>query len=127
MADIVNLIAIKDGKILVIKRRKDPYKWMYGLPWWHVEQGETKSKALRREIWEETKQTLKNLRYIRSVSDNVNETNIHLYKATVVWDALFEIDDEWVEEVKRLVLSKFIKNLETFTPIGREKLLMYLK
>jgi len=98
---------------------------MYGLPWWHVEAGETNIEALEREILEETKQILSNISYITSIFDNTND--VHLYKADVDSDSLYDVDDEWVEEVKRLSIPDFIENLKTFKPNWWEKLLSFLK
>lgn len=98
---------------------------MYGLPWWHVEKKETKIEALEREVLEETNQKIKNISYITSIFDNTN--NIHLYKADILSNSLYEVDDQWVEEVRRLKLSDFIENLKRFKPIWWEKLLPLLK
>lgn len=47
-------IFIKENKILLIKKSRWPYTWMYDLPWWWIEFLETIEECLKREIDEET-------------------------------------------------------------------------
>ncbi len=47
-------ILLKDGKILLIKRKNEPGKGLWSVPGGLVEPGETLEKAIRREIREET-------------------------------------------------------------------------
>ncbi len=45
---------MKNKKILLIKRKREPYRGHYALPGGFVEYGETVEAALRREVLEET-------------------------------------------------------------------------
>lgn len=50
----VDGIVIKDGKILLVKRAKDPFKGRWALPGGFVEYGEKMEEAVTREVKEET-------------------------------------------------------------------------
>lgn len=50
----VDGIINKDARILLIKRKNDPFKDKWALPGGFVEYGETTEKAVIREIFEET-------------------------------------------------------------------------
>ena len=50
----VDAVIIKDGKIVLIKRKEEPFQGQYALPGGFVEYGETVEAALRREVLEET-------------------------------------------------------------------------
>ncbi|MGZ7130466.1 MAG: NUDIX domain-containing protein [Halobacteriota archaeon] len=50
----VDAVIVKDGKIMLIKRKEEPFQGQYALPGGFVEYGETVEAALRREIREET-------------------------------------------------------------------------
>jgi ADP-ribose pyrophosphatase YjhB (NUDIX family) len=47
-------MVVKDGKILLVKRAKDPDKDKWGLPGGMIEEGETPELAAMRELFEET-------------------------------------------------------------------------
>jgi ADP-ribose pyrophosphatase YjhB (NUDIX family) len=50
----VDGVCIKDGKILLLKRRTEPFKGCWSVVGGHVEENETLKEALRREFKEET-------------------------------------------------------------------------
>lgn len=50
----VDAVVVKNKKILLIKRKQEPYRGHYALPGGFVEYGETVEAALRREVLEET-------------------------------------------------------------------------
>ena len=52
-------IYVKENKILLIKKARGPYRWMYDLPGGGIEYGETIKDCLKREIHEETWAVLK--------------------------------------------------------------------
>ena len=54
MLNVVLNACIKDGKILLVKRAKEPYKDKWGLPAGKIEFGEHVKKASLREFREET-------------------------------------------------------------------------
>jgi len=50
----VDAVIVKGGKIVLIKRKEEPFQGQYALPGGFVEYGETVEAALRREVLEET-------------------------------------------------------------------------
>lgn len=54
MQDVVVGIVNKEGKILMIKRRKQEENLVWAFPGGKVEEGETKEQACIREVFEET-------------------------------------------------------------------------
>ena len=50
----VDAVIKKNLKIVLIKRKQEPYRGQYALPGGFVEYGETVEAALRREVFEET-------------------------------------------------------------------------
>jgi len=58
----VSVAAVRDGKVLLVKRGRSPSKGLYAFPGGRVEQGETLEQAARRELLEETGVTAHDLR-----------------------------------------------------------------
>jgi 8-oxo-dGTP diphosphatase len=50
----VDAVIVKDGEIVLIQRKGEPFRGQYALPGGFVEYGETVEAALRREVLEET-------------------------------------------------------------------------
>jgi 8-oxo-dGTP diphosphatase len=50
----VSVAAVRDGKVLLVKRGRSPSKGLYAFPGGRVEPGETLEEAARRELLEET-------------------------------------------------------------------------
>lgn len=124
MWNVVSLISIKNNKILAVKRKKEPYKGLYWLPWWHIEEWETQIEALKREIKEETNQIIWNIKYITAIFDNTN--NIYLYSADIIWETNYEVEDDWVEHIARITTSEFIEWLNKHNVVWREELIYQL-
>lgn len=57
-------IYINDGKVLLIKKSRGPYKGMYDLPGGKIEKGETLEMALKREFIEETGCSLSKIQFV---------------------------------------------------------------
>ncbi len=49
----VDAIVLKNKSILLIRRRKEPYKGFYALPGGFIECGESCEEAIKREVYEE--------------------------------------------------------------------------
>lgn len=94
---IVNAIIIEKEKILTVKRNREPYKGMYGLPGGHVEPGESKEYALIRELKEETNSEIEIETYLGMVKNNNNE--VHIYKTKINSSKPFKGNAE-IKEVK---------------------------
>jgi ADP-ribose pyrophosphatase YjhB (NUDIX family) len=124
MWNVVSLISIKNNKILAVKRKKEPYKGLYWLPWWHIEEWETQIEALKREIKEETNQVICNIKYITAIFDNTN--NIHLYSADIIWETNYEVEDDWVDHIARITISEFIEWFNKYNVVWREELIYQL-
>jgi len=108
---IVNAIIIEKGKILTVKRNKEPYRGMYGLPGGHVEVGETKKVALIRELKEETNSEIEIISYLGKLRNNGND--VYFYKSNIVSSKPFKENSE-IKELKWLKIEKFIKNLRDY-------------
>lgn len=71
-------ILINDGKVLLIKKSRGPYKGMYDLPGGGIEFGEKIEEALRREFLEEAGIALDNISFVSNnecFSDYTNDQN----------------------------------------------------
>lgn len=54
----IDAIIVRDGKLLLIKRKLEPFKGYWALPGGHVDFGETVENAVTREVKEETNLTV---------------------------------------------------------------------
>ena len=80
---------IKDGKILLVKRKKKPFKGKWALPGGFVEYGEKVEDAVIREVKEETGLATKIKEFIGIYSDPNRDPRGHI--VTIVF--LLEIID----------------------------------
>ena len=111
---IVNAIIKKEDGVLTIKRKKDPWRGMYGLPGGHVEKNESNVKALRREVREETgfEIEVKELDFKGSCKLNYFSKGFEVYFYFVkIVSGKEKIQSEEVEEIKWLDLGDFFDNL----------------
>lgn len=68
-------IILNEGKILLIKKARGPYKGMYDLPGGGVEYGESFEKTLGREFFEETGLEIKSPKFIQNNQFTVEYKN----------------------------------------------------
>lgn len=130
-------IYINDEKILLIKKARWPYKWMYDLPWGGIEENEKILDCLSREIFEETWMNLiKSIfiwinEYICSYenSSKVTKNSHHIwfyYWIEIFWDNIKSVPDGedslWSEFIE-------ISKLDTIeiSPIAKPMIEKYLK
>ncbi|KAA0004284.1 MAG: NUDIX hydrolase [Thermoplasmata archaeon] len=73
----VDGVIIKNGKILLIKRRNEPFKGRWALPGGFVEYGETVEKAVLREVKEETGMDAKIKKLVGVYSDPARDPRGH--------------------------------------------------
>ena len=78
----VSAVIIENDAVLLVKRAKAPLKGKWNLPGGKVEEGESNTEAIAREIMEETGLTITADSYLGEVS--VAEYTINTYKATVL-------------------------------------------
>jgi len=88
----VDAVIKKNQKIVLIKRKQEPYRGQYALPGGFVEYGETVEAALRREVFEETGLVVKIKSLVGVYSDPDRDPRGHVvsiaFAADVVGGAL---------------------------------------
>lgn len=111
----VNALIVKNGKLLVVKRREKEIPWpgMYVMPGGGIEKGETEKEALIREVKEETGYNIR-------VKDYISTSVFHwylipfyvsFYTAEIISGGAKPQKEE-VEEIKWLSLDEFLDNLK---------------
>jgi 8-oxo-dGTP diphosphatase len=80
----VDAVIVKDEKIVLIKRKGEPYLGQYALPGGFVEYGETVEDALRREVLEETGLVVKVNSLVGIYSDPHRDPRGHVISAAFV-------------------------------------------
>lgn len=80
----VDTIIQKESKILLIKRKKDPFKNMMALPGGFVNEGETVEEAAKREIREETNLEIRLLDILGVYSDPNRDPRKHIMTTVFV-------------------------------------------
>jgi 8-oxo-dGTP diphosphatase len=106
VADAV--ILAKDGKIILVKRKFEPFAGFYAIPGGFVECGETAEAACVREAWEETGLRVKIIRLLGVYSDPKRDPRFHtasvVYLCSPAGGRLKESTDE-TEGVKAFAKS----------------------
>ncbi len=70
----VYALAEKNGKVLLLKKKRGPYKGTWDLPGGEIEFGETPEETLERELMEETGLKLKSYKLLKALSNVINYT-----------------------------------------------------
>lgn len=76
MTEVVCAACVRDGKVLIAKRKSNVSNGWYEFPGGKVEQGETKEDACIREWQEECHMTIENLLYLQDIEDQ--SQNVHV-------------------------------------------------
>ncbi|MEM7669903.1 MAG: NUDIX hydrolase [Pseudomonadota bacterium] len=83
-------IVIRDGMVLLVKRRNEPDAGLWGFPGGHVDLGETAMDAAARELCEETTVVAHPVRYLTNVDviehDETGVVRFHFLLAAVLCD-----------------------------------------
>lgn len=81
MEDIIKIgthvIIVKNGKVLLGKRKNSGGAGTYGLPGGHLEFNESPEECIKREVLEETNLKIKNIRFITYTNDLFKDTRRH--------------------------------------------------
>ena len=95
----VSVAAVRDGKVLLVKRGRSPSKGLYAFPGGRVEPGETLEEAARRELLEETGVVAHDLRPLLVVNippsphEGAPGYELHVFAAGSVDGEPFPADD----------------------------------
>ena len=84
----VDAIIVHEGKILLVRRGRDPFKGLLALPGGFVEIGETVEAAVLREVHEETGVDAKVKRLFGVYSDPGRDPRGHTVSAVFLLEAL---------------------------------------
>ncbi|MFL6372267.1 MAG: NUDIX domain-containing protein [Nitrososphaera sp.] len=74
----VDVILERDSKVLMIRRKKDPFKDLLALPGGFVNEGETVEDAMRREAMEETSLEVHPIEILGVYSDPMRDPRKHI-------------------------------------------------
>jgi 8-oxo-dGTP diphosphatase len=113
----VDAVVIKKGKILLVRRKNEPYRGMLALPGGFVEYGEKTEEAVLRELKEETGMKGRIKRLVGVFSDPKRDPRGHVVSIAYLVEAEDEDKDikagddaeacEWVkiEDLKELAFD----------------------
>ena len=80
----VDAILQRDSKILMIRRKKDPFKHKLAIPGGFVDEGETVEKAIKREAMEETSLEIEPIDILGVYSDPRRDPRKHILSVVFV-------------------------------------------
>lgn len=129
-APATSIAVIKDKKILLAKRKKDPSKGTWDMLGGFVDAGESVEEGIIREMREETSLDIEIEEYIGSVADTYNDRPVIplIFKAKLTNPDQKPIPQDDVEELAWFSLKEIPSNLAfKNTKITIEKLEKYLK
>lgn len=110
----VNAIVTKGEKILLVKRKSEPFKGFWSLPGGFVEYGETVEEAVKREVKEETGLTVEPEKLIGVYSEKNRHPGRHVVAIcylTKIKEGNTSADLEENEEVRFFSYNELPKNL----------------
>lgn len=84
---VYSLLKYKD-KIVVVKKKRWPFTWLYDLPWGKIEHGEWNIEALKRELFEEVW---------------INETDYKINKILTVEEDYIKHIWKWEEKDEHII------------------------
>jgi 8-oxo-dGTP diphosphatase len=79
-----DIILQRDSKILMVRRKKDPFKGQLALPGGFINEGETAEEAARREAIEETTLEVKPIEILGVYSDPKRDPRKHIMSIVFV-------------------------------------------
>jgi 8-oxo-dGTP diphosphatase len=80
----VDIILQRDSKILMMRRKKDPFKGQLALPGGFINEGETAEEAARREAIEETSLEVEPIEILGVYSDPKRDPRKHIMSTVFV-------------------------------------------
>jgi 8-oxo-dGTP diphosphatase len=80
----VDIVLQGDSKVLMIRRKKDPFKGQLALPGGFVNEGETVEEAMKREVLEETSFEIEPLDILGVYSDPKRDPRKHIMTVVFV-------------------------------------------
>lgn len=80
----VDVILQQDSKVLLVKRKKDPFKGQLSLPGGFVNEGETAEDAMKREAMEETSLEVEPIEILGVYSDPKRDPRKHVLTVVFV-------------------------------------------
>ena len=83
-APTVDVILQRDSKVLMIRRKKDPFKGQLALPGGFVNEGETLEDAMKREAMEETSLEVEPIDILGAYSDPKRDPRKHIMSVVFV-------------------------------------------
>lgn len=90
-------VLLKEGNVLLVKRRNEPDAGLWGFPGGHVDLGETALEAAARELHEETGIIASPIRYLTNIDvivrDQTAAIQFHFLLAAVLCEYVFGTPD----------------------------------
>ena len=83
-APTVDVILQRDSKVLMVRRKKDPFKGQLALPGGFVNEGETVEDAMKREAMEETSLEVEPIDILGVYSDPKRDPRKHIMSVVFV-------------------------------------------
>jgi len=83
-APTVDVILQRDSKVLMVRRKKDPFKGQLALPGGFVNEGETVEDAMKREAMEETSLEVEPIDILGVYSDPKRDLRKHIMSVVFV-------------------------------------------